>query len=261
MSRLAILLLWLTSPVTLAQADLKVSEAIRHYDGGEFTEAKNTLVTVVESPRLSPPQRSRARIYLAAAYYALGDIASAKAQLLSLARSDPGARLDPALFVPELVALHEDSQREVAAELAARPVDPPPAALGEPRLVPLPPPAAPRPPAHLSLIPFGVGQFANGDSGKGVAFLVGETALFAISATTLGLFESMKVDGQFLRVGYFHPQDRPMAEALHVAYHVAFYAGLALAGTGIVEAVLARSAGGSPPLGWRFTGNSVQVRF
>src|SRR5690606_22193810 len=98
----------------------------------------------------------------------------------------PEARLDPALFVPELVALHQDARAEVAAERTRQQALTQPeraktpsgdqGTLGGPRLVPVAPAASP-PPAHLSLIPFGVGQFANGEGGKGTAFLVGELAL------------------------------------------------------------------------------------
>lgn len=262
MARLAVLLLLTLSTAASANAELRVSEAIRLYDGGEFAAAKDTLVTVVDSPRLSDAQRARARIYLSASYYALGDIASAKAQLLALARAHPDATIDPALFVPELVALFDDAREEVRAETPRPPpvveVAPPPPAEEPVEQVSAAPPRAP---AALSLVPFGVGQFSNREPVKGWVFLAAEVALFATSGVTLALFEDLKVEGEFLRWGSFHGGDVGRAELLQTVYLAAFYVGLAVTAAGIGEAVLSRSNDGGASATLRFGGTSVLARF
>src|SRR5512133_185589 len=116
--------LLLLASAAFAQPDLRVIQGIRYYEEGEFGKARDVLVTAVESPALTRNQRKRARIYLAASYFALDDLASAKGQFLALARTDPDTKIDPVMFVPELVALFEDAKEEVDRDTPPEPPRP-----------------------------------------------------------------------------------------------------------------------------------------
>ena len=252
--------LLLLASAALAQSDLRVIQGMRFYGEGEFAKARDVLVTAVESPALSRTQRVRARIYLAASYYALNDMASAKGQFLALARSDPDTKIDPVMFVPELVALFDDAKEEVARETPAEPPRPAaPPVEKKVELVPAPAPA-PGPPLALAFVPFGVGQFANGDGGRGWIYLGAEAAAYAVATGGLFYFESLKREGTFLGGGSF--EDPAQARAIQNVYLAGFWAGNALAAIGIADAVLTRRPAPPPvKIAVAPSGAAVEVRF
>src|SRR4051812_5873855 len=102
--------------VALCAKSPKVNEAILLYDKTDFAKAKDKLVTLIDAPGLSEEDRAQALIYLSASYHAVGDLSSAKAQLMRLARNYPDARIDPGIFLPELVALADEARGEVGRE-------------------------------------------------------------------------------------------------------------------------------------------------
>lgn len=277
MIRLLALVLTLWSAAALAAQDSRVTRGIELYDKGDFALARDALVTVVESPALTTPDRLLARSYLAAAYHALGDVASAKAQLLVLARQHPDARLDPGLFLPELIALSDEARVEVAHEpKPAEPIRAKPLPPDEPRLA-QPTPAQPptvavtvprtaneRPSLGLMFVPFGVGQFALDQNVKGTLFLTGEVLTLGTSAVALAMFESNKTSGTFLGGGTF--RDPARAQTLQTIHLVAGYTGLALMVGGVIDALISRAevdataeAGLAPSIDVQ--GHSVLVRF
>lgn len=89
-----------------------------------------------------------------------------------------------------------------------------------------------------AFLPFGIGQFANEDPLKGALFLLSETLAFGVSAATLAAFEANKLDGSFLGGGRFRDPDT--ARSLQTAYLISFWGGVALAGAGVLEALVSR---------------------
>ncbi len=261
----------------LGAQDARVQRGIDLFVAGEFARARDTLVTLVDAPDLPKAERAVARGYLAAAYHALGDAASARAQLLALARESPEARLAPALFGPDLVSLAEQARTDVAQE--PRPPEPirPLRLPGSPlHSEPEPEPALPPPPLvssdgaervsiGVALVPFGVGQFAQGEDAKGTLFLTGEVLALGTSAVALAMFESNKTSGGFLQGGTF--RDPRRAQTLQTLHLVAGYTGLALMVGGVVDALVTRAerggaaglAGESRAIG--LDGEGLWVRF
>jgi hypothetical protein len=253
--RIVVLGLFL-SAAAFAAKSAKVNEAILLYDKTDFVKAKDKLVTLIDAPGLNDEDRAQALIYLAASYHALNDTSSAKAQLMRLARNHPGSKVDPGLFLPELVALADEARGEVARE------DPPAVRVEKPVTGPVDPkPGAPqlhRPaPVGYAFVPFGVGQFKNGDGTKGWLFLGGEVLTLGTFALTLGMFESSKKEGQFLRWGRF--EDPAQAATLHTVYMISFWTGLALVVGGVIDAVVSRPEPETLSLG--VSPGGVVVRF
>lgn len=279
---------FLLSAAAFAATDRRVAQGISLYDQGEFAPARDALVTVVGSPTLSREDRIQARSYLAAAYHALGDVASAKAQLLMLAREHPDARLDAGIFLPELIALADEARIDVAQEpkppepARPEPIDDPPRPIvrDAPVVTPAPvevvraPLPDPRPSLGLMFVPFGVAQFALDQEVKGTLFLTGEVVAFGTSAVALAMFESNKISGPFLGGGTF--RDVQKAQTLQTIHLVAGYTGLALIVGGVIDALISRadlpagSAGGIRPQGdghgmaepaYSMTGQGLLIRF
>lgn len=112
MNRALLLLLLLLVP-RIARAD---PPGVQLYSNGEYEAAVQTFAKVLTDPRASSAERGEARVYLAASLYALGRLEEARRQLEVLAREHPEARVDPVLFVPDLVALAEVIRQQVESE-------------------------------------------------------------------------------------------------------------------------------------------------
>jgi hypothetical protein len=258
-SRLLVMGLLLSSSFAVAAKNAKVTEAILLYDKTEFAKAKDRLVTLVDLPTLTEEDRVAALTYLAASYHAVGDVSSAKAQLLRLARAYPTARVDPGLFLPELVALADEARGEVAREEPqAKPDDKVAGGEVKPGAGPGAALRVTSPPLVYSFIPFGVGQFKNGDTGKGVLFLTAEVLTLGTCVVTLTMFESSKVSGRFLREGVF--TDPAAAATLQTLYLATFWTGLAVVVGGMVEAIASRPIEVAA-MSVRVLPNGVAVRF
>lgn len=216
----------------------KVAEGMKHFDAADYAKARDALVPVVDQPTLPDPDREKARMFLAASYQALGDAASARAQLLQLARQFPQTRMDPGIFVPELVVLADDARAEVAREPKLPPQGVCPkleCPKGEETVcAPLPE----RPGFGYGLVPFGVGQFMNRQPAKGLLFLGTELAAFGTAAVTFGIFEGLKIDGAFGTSGRFREPER--AGQLQTVYLSAFYVGLGFVVWGVIDAIVSR---------------------
>ena len=95
----------------------------------------------------------------------------------------------------------------------------------------------------ISLVPFGVGQFANEHPVRGALFAVGEVGLLATALTTFLMFESLKIKrvdantGEVLSVEFL-PADADKARDLQTAYLVTFWTGVVVMAAGIVEALI-----------------------
>jgi hypothetical protein len=116
----------------------------------------------------SPAERLQALRLLGIGLHLTGRPTGAEAAFLELLRARPKARLDPTTTRPEVVAFFEDVRRRHAAEIqeASR--------------------ARSRRSAVWNFLP-PVGQFKNGDPGRGAVFLTLEVAAAATAITTKGL--------------------------------------------------------------------------
>jgi hypothetical protein len=114
---LRLLLLTTLAAPLVAWADIP---GLRLYEEGDYEAAVVALEQVLAEPGCPAPERGVARMYLAAALHALGRLDEAREQLEVLAREHPEQRLDPARFLPELVALWQalvqrmETEREYA---------------------------------------------------------------------------------------------------------------------------------------------------
>ena len=206
--------------VVCATSEQRLAATIDLFQHADFARARDAAASIVEDGSLADGDRAEARIYLAASYHALGDVASARLHLMLLARQHPSARVDPVTFLPELVALADEARRQVEAERPAAPA-----------------PAAPSPPSRaLGVLPFGVGQFVKGEPVKGALFLGAQVALAVVCIAALASFESMKTEGTPFVSGKIRESDRPTAEVLRRLYPVTFFAALSVAIIGIIEA-------------------------
>lgn len=222
------LALGLSSSVAVAADGARaevLAEAIRDFESADFRPARDALTDLMDAPDLASAQREEALIYLAATEHALGDLEATRGHLRRLYRDFPAARLDPGIFLPELVSFSEDLRIEVERERA----------LFQPVVR-----AAPEPsPLALSLLPFGTGQFANQQVPKGIAFLAGEALLFGASALLYAQFSGNKVvDYGPLQGGQF--RDPGAARALQLGYFATFWAGMALNVGGVIDALAHR---------------------
>lgn len=166
-------------------------------------------------PQLDPPLEWRAREYLGAALWWTGRKQEALDEFTALLVRNPPARLDPASYPPQMIQDFETLRGNLLRLGVLRPGQKPVAAPEPPQawVAPLP----------LVLFPLGVGQFANDEVGKGVAFLASQAAL---GGTSLGLYLYNRDEGQQART-------HAWARTTQVATGAAFWAVVAW---GVVDA-------------------------
>lgn len=150
------------------------TQALNAFKFQDFETAIPLFRKVVANPRgLDRRRQWRAREFLGAALWFSGDKAGASDQFSGLLIKNPQARLDPAYYPPQMIADFVRARRKMIALGMIKP-DEKPTPSNEPlQYEP--------PPVMLSYIPFGVGQIANREVSKGIAFMVVESALAATS--------------------------------------------------------------------------------
>lgn len=193
-------LLTLLAPAPASAGDLEDFRAARSlYEAHDWANAVTALEGLVggETPTLDNPALViEARKYLAATYVFLGREESARAQFERLLREEPTYALDAAQFPREVVDLFEQVRIRLVeiraaearrAELEAENTGLQEEntrlqnALSEELVVEV------ARSQWLVQLPFGIGQFENGEEGLGAFFLATEALLTAALATTGGL--------------------------------------------------------------------------
>lgn len=168
--------------------------ARRAYEAQDYDQAIVYFEALVGGavPRLaSPTLVLEARKYLGASYLFVGRRDAARDQFEQLLRADRTYVLDPLRFPVEIVELFEatrervefelDQEAQRAALMAERDVERARAeALLE--IADRPVEARVEHSRLLALLPFGIGQFQNGDEGGGWGFLISETAFVLVGA-------------------------------------------------------------------------------
>lgn len=217
--------------------------AIEDFEFGEHAQAAGKLRSVLEPIKLKAREDLIvARQYLGACYHLLNDRQSAKREFALLLALDPNHQLDPEVFSPALVQFFEEVRAEAGLKDGQKTVLAPPPPPPPPVRTPPPPPqvVTPAPADHSpvwSLVPFGVGQFANHHPVKGTIFAVGEVGLLGAALGTFLAFEGLKIDGPDGTTA-FRAEDEDSARTLQTAYLVTFWGGVALVAIGVVEALL-----------------------
>jgi hypothetical protein len=190
-----------------AVADGEASFRIQDYE-----KVVARLAPLVPEPRLAGrPERVRILELLGASHWFLIDQEAARASFVALLRETPFHRLDTFVYPGELIAFFE----AVRAELIAAGVIP----ANPPELPEAPPRVLVREitrehvPDVVYLAPFGVGQFVNGESGKGTTFAVVQGIGVATLAASWVAIETLKV-GDTNRVSQRDAGEARLLEAL-----------------------------------------------
>jgi hypothetical protein len=229
---IAALLLGATSAVARSPAtDLEKGRALYAAD---YEAALAVLDGVTLEAGATVSQRVAALELQAFALYLLGHADEARNVWVELLGLDPKHALDPVYVSPDLITFFGRVPPPAPEEAA-----PPPAPVLEkasgPPPPPVQPPAAPPPRGcgnWLCLIPFGVGQYANGRPIKGTIFALSEAAFLGLN---ISLYWANKVEID--TYGYY--RDPAAADRNFVIQHVALaFFGAALIG-GIIDAYLA----------------------
>lgn len=219
---------WLLAAALLLPASLR--EALDQYDFGEFDKACATLDRLKTDPSFDTEARLKTLKYLGACRHALQDEPSARAAWTSLLDADPRANLDPVQFPPDMVAFFGAIKQSHAAK-----PEPKPPAVGPPRVVETVPPKRPAKSKAKAWLPFGVGQFQNGQDTKGYWLAGFQGVTLAAGVGGLVLFESKKRSGGFLSGGEFDDPDE--AETLQTLYVAGFVGFAALYAYGVFDAL------------------------
>jgi tetratricopeptide (TPR) repeat protein len=227
--------------------DPRLTRARYLFRHGDYDQAITHLVELLEPVKLERDEEVVvARETLGVCYFIRGDLEKARAQFVELLRLDTYYALDPLLYPPPLVEFYDGIRREIEEELkriraerlAKEAAEREAAEKSEKE----------KPPNErvrverwhqkensllIACVPFGAGQFQNGETGKGIAFLASEVALFT---TNIAAYYA----GMDLRQndGTIRPEDEDLAEALRVTQMVSLGLGLAVAAYGVVDALL-----------------------
>jgi len=259
---LALLLLW--GEAAAAPPDLAPAWSL--FQQGRTSEADEQVRRLLPS-LTSAAARRDARLLLAGCAYLRGETARAEEEITEALSFDPTYQPDPLLLSPDLQQL----VRRVAArrrdEIARRSAARRPTGPHPPASRPAPPASRPAVPAsrpvtgpsgsapqgheeatpiYLAVMPFGVGQLANGHRVKGWVLLGAEGALGATSIACLGAALALRDDS-----GRYRSGDIDTARALNVVYLVTAYAAVGLMVYGAIDGLYYRRPGArSQRTGW-----------
>jgi tetratricopeptide (TPR) repeat protein len=182
----------------LATPEADVKRARDRYEFGAYADAAGAAREVLSrSTALPEPVALEAWRILGLAEYQLGDLPAARDAFIHLLSVDPDQTLDPFLVPPPIVGffdkvradaepelaplrerkrlleeqgrLAEEARRRLLAEEAIRSGPPSKVILVEEHVY------------MLNFLPFGVGQFQNGDTTKGIVIAVSQVVLGAIN--------------------------------------------------------------------------------
>ncbi len=180
--------------------DLK--RARDRYEFGAYADAAGAVRELL-SRRKDLPEAEVVEAYriLGLSEYQLGDLGAARSAFVNLLSNDPDYALDPFLVPPQIVEffdrvkrdaepelaplrerrhqlkeqerLAEEARRKLLAEEAARSGPPSKVVLVQERVY------------LFNWLPFGAGQFQNGDNGKGTAIAISQVLLGVVNLTAI----------------------------------------------------------------------------
>ena len=207
-------------PVSAVASTAEWDEALNSFRYQDFDAAIGKLRALLyPRPRLDRLREWRAREFLGAALWWTGRKAEALDEFTALLVRNPPAKLDPVSYPPPMIQDFETLRGNLLRLGVLRPDSKP--------SLPKAPPTSWVAPLPICLFPFGVGQFANRQPGKGIAFLAAEGTLAAGSAW---LYLHNRDEGLGSRAA-----DLP--RAAQVAAGAAFWA---IATWGVIDALVVR---------------------
>lgn len=222
-----------TAPVDEPSVEEQLRRARNEYAYGNYAKAAELLEGLLYPMRLySDAQVIEARRFLALSYYLLGRRENVREEFVKILYLDPDYELDPFTIAPPVISLFETVRRELKSEL-----DVIRQRISERQLEKVQPEGILRTVETriversdwATLLPFGVGQFQNGDTAWGVGFAVTQGLLLALN---IGAYMWLLTLDDY----------RPDEEALVNGLRIAQYASLAAFGVtwsfGVVHARL-----------------------
>jgi hypothetical protein len=184
--------------LALATPDADVKRARDRYEFGAYADAAVAVRQMLaETPNLPEPVAIEAWRILGLAEFQLGDMSGARSAFVNLLSIDPDQTLDPFLVPPPIVDFFDKVRAQAEPELA--PLRERKKQLKEQerladearRRLLLEEQIRSGPPSRvivvrehiylLNFLPFGVGQFQNGDTTKGIVIAVSQVVLGAVN--------------------------------------------------------------------------------
>lgn len=231
--------------VALALAASPLDAARAAYQAGELARARAELEGLLYPLRLDSEESERdAQLLLAATYFAQDDAGRAGEEAARGLGVFGTASVDPLLFPPDFVVFVENVREAHKARIAALAAER--RARRAPRDLLAPSPPGPtevgpsgvppqRPSMAWQFVPFGVGQFKNGEPTKGTILAVSQGACVAVSGASLGVALALRgADGKY------NAADAQVARPLNVAYLVGAYAFAALYAYAVIDGLVRR---------------------
>ena len=173
------------APPLPADPRQQLRRGLEAFEYGQYPAVVAILRPLVEEERLHGADRIQALRAFGVSLFLLGRRGGAEAAFLMLLREEPTARLDPALVPPEVIAFLDEvrARHQAVIQRAVK---------------------ARRPSAWLNLLP-PVGQFQNGQKGKGWLILSLEVTFLAMDIATYWVARSMpRSDGTVPSEGKFN---------------------------------------------------------
>lgn len=228
-----------TTTQTRVSPEDALKRANRAYTFGDYEGAVQVLTPVVE-PEMEIrglSEQVRAFELLGLSHWYLGQNDASKRYFRRMILVNPDKELDPRLVPPPIIEFYEDLRQDLAedikrseAELRKRIEEEErqrrernalikEVTYKENSLV-------------VALLPFGVGQFQNGDETLGWIFLTAEVAAITLSVSFLYAAESLRQPN-----GFFRPEEADLARNLQTAQIISGGAAIGLMVAGIVHSV------------------------
>ena len=226
-------LLLLAQPDDPAAIEDLLRRARNEYAYGNYQEAVKELRGLLYPMKLSTDaQVIEARKYLALSYYLLGQRSNVEEEFTKLLYLDPDHELDPFSVAPSVIELFESVRRNLKLQLDSIRQRQNEVHLANPR------------PGTLrvvqtryvehsdfaSFMPFGIGQFQNGEIRNGLLFCVAEVALLAVNV------------GAYLwglNLNHYDASQRGLVRTLNVTQYASLAVLGSVWGAGVVQARLA----------------------
>lgn len=187
----------------------EVQKALDTYDYGDYAGACQQLEALRASPNTPETERPVVLRALGACHHIQGETVPAKEAWQAWLKLEPAAELDPVAYPPEMVAFFRDLRAQVVAPPPSAPPTEAPAAV----VSAAPPPPRREKSALVAALPFGAGQFQNGQDSKGWTLAIADTAALGLGAFFLYRTESLKTSGSVFSGGSFaNASDRDAAE-------------------------------------------------
>jgi len=199
----------------------------------DFKEAERRLKALLypEVRLTNPDQVLKAREYLGAVYFWLGDEKAMEGEFTALLVLAPLHKLDPFYYPAPLIERFEALRKRLAElkvislEPPARPAEPPRCERQEVTVV--------RRSRLVSLMPFGIGQFQNAEPVKGGLFLGGELLTLGLNIGAYVAAEALRGDD-----GLYSPANASRARSLRYVQYASLGAFVALVVWGVIDSTV-----------------------